>query len=249
MLVYYIDQAANDFFVPHSLEAVQKSAGVVDREEARALLLLQLDALGEPLLPFRELSPSDRPLGRQLGEGVRLAAGRLDKKVKAAAKAAGRTKGAVTKFKEVATAKTLAEQPDVDLAILAECIAAARSPPRNKRPVPAPEPAPQPERKPDKRSATRVVNRAAWLRREYNNTKYTCAETTASRATSATASIARVTSSNTQCSAAMCTVLWLRGRLLPGATCVCGDARLQRVPSASVSTTPTRGLTRKDGVL
>ena len=50
VLLYYIDQFANDFFVTHGLEAVQKSAGVVDREEARALLLL--DALDDPLLPF-----------------------------------------------------------------------------------------------------------------------------------------------------------------------------------------------------
>ena len=177
VLVYYIDQAANDFFDKHGVEAVQKSAGVVDREEARALLLL--DALGEPLLPAQELSSSGRPCGRQLGESVRLAAGRLDKKVKAAVKAAGRVKGG--SGKAAVTAATLAAQPDVELAILAECVAVARAPPRRKRPStpaePPAEPAPKhgPRSKRAREDGVRLRQSKTRVRKAHINSRCSCA--------------------------------------------------------------------------
>jgi hypothetical protein len=159
VLVYYIDQAANDFFDKHGVEAVQKSAGVVDREEARALLLL--DALGEPLLPAQELSSSGRPCGRQLGESVRLAAGRLDK--------------------AAVTAATLAAQPDVELAILAECVAVARAPPRRKRPStpaePPAEPAPKhgPRSKRAREDGVRLRQSKTRVRKAHINSRCSCA--------------------------------------------------------------------------
>ena len=73
-LVYYVDKAANALFDKHGLEAVQKSAGVVDREEARAYLLL--DALAEPLLPCKRISSSGRELGRPAARRERAASRR-----------------------------------------------------------------------------------------------------------------------------------------------------------------------------
>ena len=139
-LVYYVDKAANALFDKHGLEAVQKSAGVVDREEARAYLLL--DALAEPLLPCKRISSSGRELGRQLGESVRQAAARQEKKVKAAVKAAGRVKGGPSK--EAVTAEALQSHP-VQLELLPECIAAARAPPPRQPRPPTPEPPEPPE--------------------------------------------------------------------------------------------------------
>ena len=139
-LVYYVDKAANVLFDKRGLEAVQKSAGVVDREEARAYMLL--DALGEPLLPCKRISSSGRELGRQLGESVRQAAARQEKKVKAAVKAAGRVKGGPSK--EAVTAEALQSHP-VQLELLPECIAAARAPPPRQPRPPTPEPPEPPE--------------------------------------------------------------------------------------------------------
>eukprot|EP00966_Prymnesium_polylepis_P330233 7385898-Prymnesium_polylepis.1 len=110
-LVYYISEASDALFNKHGLAAVQESAGQVDREESRAYLALE--ALGEPLLPADEISSTGRPLGRQFGESLRVAAVRLDKKVKAAIKKASRVKGGPGK--EAVTLKTLLEQPTVEI--------------------------------------------------------------------------------------------------------------------------------------
>ena len=139
LLVYYIDDAARKLFEKHSLSGVQKSAGIVDQEEARAYLAI--DALGEPLLPVKVISSSGRELGRQFGESLRQAAARLEKKVKAGIKAAGRIKGGPTK--DAVAAKVLEGQPVCEITILSECIAAARAPPPRSRKRPA-EPSPQP---------------------------------------------------------------------------------------------------------
>jgi hypothetical protein len=129
-LTFRIDEAANALFDEVGLAAVQASAGQIDREEARAYLVVDSLADGGGLI--------EHELARDFGNNLRKAAARLDTKVKAAIKAAGRRKGGPDK--EAVIVDALRGQPPMELQVPA---------PRRRPPPPLPvEPTPPPPPKP-----------------------------------------------------------------------------------------------------